>query len=181
MELSSVPVGATIRGGDKFWINGIGFEENESGIQVTFDGTMLTSGVVADAKGSWAVQLEVPSSNRGEHTINAYGDTTRAADVPPALLIISPKLEVSPAMASMGQDVVVRGTGFGKNQPLTISFDGNLVSQGKQSDAKGGFSAEFKIPKSKSGSPHYHLHRPHGGCGFNRDFPGNHRTQGHLI
>ena len=102
LELSSVPVGATIRAGDKFWINGIGFEENESGIQVTFDGTMLTSGVVADAKGSWAVQLEVPSSNRGEHTINAYGDTTRASDVPPALILISPKLEVSPAMASIG-------------------------------------------------------------------------------
>jgi len=57
--------------GDDFWASGIGFQQNEGGIQVLFDGVMIASGVVADANGSWAIPLKVPPTGRGKHTVNA--------------------------------------------------------------------------------------------------------------
>ena len=69
LELASGYLGDTIHVGDSLWVSGIGFEGNEAGIKVTFDGNMIASGIVADARGSWAVQVEVPLTTGGEHTV----------------------------------------------------------------------------------------------------------------
>jgi len=154
LELASGQLGDVILVGDDFWASGIGFEQNEGGIQVTFDGVMLISGVIADANGSWSAKLEVPLAGRGEHVVDAAGNVTRSGDVADAVLVVSPHIDVEPESGGVGEDVVVTGTGFGASQPLTISYDGTQVASGSSTDAKGSFSVSFKIPKGKPGGDH---------------------------
>lgn len=151
LELASGQLGDTIRVGDDFWASGIGFEQNEGGIQVLFDGVMITSSIVADANGSWAAQLKVPLSTRGKHVVDAAGNTTKSVDVAKGALVVSPQIEITPASGGVGADVMVKGTGFSASQLLTISYDGTQVASGSSTDSRGSFTANFKVPKGKGG------------------------------
>lgn len=151
LEMVSGYLGDTIHAGDSIWVSGIGFEENETGVKVTFDGTVIASGIVADAKGSWAVQINVPLGTGGQHLVDSSGETTTTGDVPDAVLILSPLIDVEPDEGSIGEKVVISGTAFGKSQELTISYDGNQVAEGTITDAKGSFTADFIIPQSSAG------------------------------
>jgi len=151
LELASGHLGGNIHIGDSLWVRGVGFEVNEAEIKITFDGTMIASGITADAKGSWSTQIEVPPSTKGEHTVDASGDTTKASDVADTIIVISPEMEINPTSGAIGDDVIVSGTAFGGNQALTISYDGNQVAAGSTTNTKGNFTASFKVPKSKAG------------------------------
>lgn len=151
LELASGQLGDAIRVGDDFWASGIGFEENEGGIQVTFDGVLIASGITADAKGTWAVQTKVPLTSRGKHVVDASGNTTKGSDVADATLVVSPQMEINPTSGGVGADVVAKGTGFSANQLLTVSYDGVQVLSGQTTDARGSFSVTFKVPRGKPG------------------------------
>jgi hypothetical protein len=151
LELTSGYLGGTINVDDSLWVSGVGFEANETSIKVTFDGTLVASNIVADAKGSWSDRLEVPPCTKGEHAINASGETTKASDIIDATVIISPEIELSPTSGAIDTDITVQGTGFSANQIITISYDGAKVNTGAATNAKGEFTTSFKIPKSKAG------------------------------
>lgn len=151
LEMSSGYVGSPVHIGDSLWVSGIGFEENESGIQVTFDGVMVSSGITADAKGSWAVQFDVPLSGHGQHIISAAGGSTRVEDVSSAIMLVSPSVTVMPDAGNAGQEVSVKGMGFGVSQGIIISFDGDKVSTGVVTDSRGTFTADFRVPKVRGG------------------------------
>jgi hypothetical protein len=151
LELSDGFLGSPVNIDDSLWVSGIGFEENESGVQVTYDGAMIASGIVADAKGSWSIQLSVPLSTRGNHIISASGSATRAEDINGANLFISPSITVIPESGDAGQNITVKGLGFGADQVITVNFDGNNVAPGVISDGRGGFTADFKVPSAKGG------------------------------
>jgi hypothetical protein len=151
LELSSGFLGSPVNIDDSLWVSGIGFEENESGIQVTYDGAMIASGIIADAKGSWAIQVDVPLSTEGKHVISAAGSTTKTEDVNSASLMVSPSVSLVPDSGDAGQDISVKGLGFGAIEAITVSFDGNKVSQGIATDSRGSFMSDFKVPKAKGG------------------------------
>jgi len=151
LELTSGYLGGTINVGDSLWVSGVGFEANETSIKVTFDGTLVASNIVADTKGSWSDRLEVPPCAKGEHAINASGETTKASDIIDATVIISPEIELSPTSGAIDTDITVQGTGFSANQIIAISYDGAKVNTSTATDAKGEFTTSFKIPKSKAG------------------------------
>jgi hypothetical protein len=151
LEPVSGYLGGAINVGDSLWVSGVGFEVNETSIKVTFDGTLAVSNIVADAKGSWSDRLEVPPCTKGEHTIDASGEISKASDIVDATVIISPQMELSPTSGAIDTDITVHGTGFSANQIITISYDGAKVATGTATDTKGDFTASFKIPKSKAG------------------------------
>jgi hypothetical protein len=151
LELTSGYLGGAINVGDSLWVSGVGFETNETNIQVTFDGTLVASNIVADAKGSWSDRLDIPPCTRGEHAINASGEATKASDIIDATVIISPEIELSPTSGAIDTEITIRGTGFSANQIITISYDGAEVNTGTATDTKGEFTTSFKIPKSKTG------------------------------
>jgi hypothetical protein len=151
VEMTSGYLGGAIRVGDKLWVSGVGFEANEVGIQITFDGILVNTGITADAKGSWSSQLEVPPCTRGEHVIDATGDATKATDIADATVVISPTMRVIPITGSVGDEVVINGTAFSANQVVTVSYDGTQVASGAATDGKGSFTTSFKVPKGKSG------------------------------
>jgi hypothetical protein len=151
LEPVSGYLGGAIYVGDGLYVGGVGFEANETGIKVTYDGALAVSNITADAKGSWSDKLDVPPSSKGEHIIDASGEITRASDIVDAIVIISPKVELNPTSGAIGNEITVHGTGFAANQVITISYDGAKVASNAATDAKGIFTTSFKIPKSKAG------------------------------
>lgn len=151
LEPVSGYLGGAIYVGDGLYVSGVGFEANETNIKVTFDGALAVSNIIADAKGSWSDKLDVPPSGKGEHIIDASGETTRASDIVDAIVIVSPKVELNPASGSIGNDITVHGTGFAANQVITINYDGAKIASGAATDAKGVFTTSFKIPEGKAG------------------------------
>lgn len=151
LELTSGHLGDAIHAGDILVISGVGFEANEAGIQSTFDGTLVISGITADAKGSWSAQLEVPQSTNGPHTIDASGNTTEGTDVADATIIISPQMTINPATGAIGANIAISGTGFGSNQLIAINYAGSQIDSGSTTDARGSFTTSFEIPKSQAG------------------------------
>ena len=151
LEPVSGYLGGAIYVGDGLYVSGVGFDANETGIRVTYDGALVLSGIMADTKGSWSDRLDVPASGKGEHVIDASGEITKASDIVDAIVIVSPKVELNPASGAIGNDITVNGTGFAPNQVITVSYDGTKVTSNTATDAKGGFTTSFKIPKSKAG------------------------------
>lgn len=151
LEPVSGYLGGAVYVGDGIYVSGVGFETNETGIRVTYDGSLALSGIMADAKGSWSDRLDVPQSTRGEHIVDASGEVTKGSDVADAIVIVSPKVELNPDLGPIGSDITVHGTGFAANQVITISYDGAKVSSNSATDAKGVFTTSFKIPKSIAG------------------------------
>ena len=151
LEPTSGYLGGDIHVGDSLWVSGVGFEANETTIKVTFDGNLAASNIFADAKGSWSDKLDVPPCTNGEHIIDANGEITKASDIVDAIVIISPKIELSPTSGAIDTEITVQGTGFSAKQAITISYDGAKVSTGTATDSKGDFTSSFKIPESKAG------------------------------
>ena len=151
LEPVSGYLGGAIYVGDGLFVSGIGFDANETGIKVTYDGALAVSDITADTKGSWSDRLDVPPSSKGEHIIDASGEITRAHDIVDAIVIVSPKVELNPSSGAIGNDITVHGTGFAANQVITISYDGAKIASNTATDAKGIFTTSFKIPKSKAG------------------------------
>lgn len=151
VEPASGYLGDSIYVGDSLWVNGIGFEAKEGDIRITFDGTMVASNIVADAKGSWSTKIAVPPASQGKHLIGASGNVNKPGEVPEVAIIVSPKIELNPASGSIGDEVTLSGTGFAAGQPIIISYDGNQVATSAATDTKGNFAARFKVPPSKAG------------------------------
>ena len=145
-------LGGAIYVGDSLYVSGVGFDANETGIKVTYDGALVISDITADTKGSWSGILSVPSSSKGEHIIDASGEVTNASDIQDAIIIVSPKVELNPSTSvAIGTDVTIHGTGFAANQVTTISYDGAKIASNSATDAKGIFTTSFKIPQGKAG------------------------------
>jgi IPT/TIG domain len=145
-------LGGAIYVGDSLYVSGVGFDANETGIKVTYDGALVVSDITADTKGSWSGILAVPSSSKGEHIIDASGEVTKANDIEDTIVIISPKVELNPSTSvAIGTDVTIHGTGFAPNQVITISYDGAKIASNSATDPKGIFTTSFKIPQGKAG------------------------------
>jgi hypothetical protein len=145
-------LGGAIYVNDSLYVSGVGFDANETGIKVTYDGALVVSDITADTKGSWSGILAVPSSSKGEHIIDASGEVTKASDIQDAIVIVSPKVELNPSTSvAIGTDVTIHGTGFAANQVTTISYDGAKIASNSATDAKGIFTTSFKIPQGKAG------------------------------
>jgi len=152
VEQASGRLGDVITTGDTLFVNGVGFQENEGNVRVTFDGLQAVGNIAADAHGSWATQFSVPAATRGEHTVDSFGDATRVEDVADYIVVITPEVAINPAGGSVGENTLLTGSGFGASQPLTITYDSKKVESSATSDAKGSFSTSFKPPASGAGS-----------------------------
>jgi hypothetical protein len=145
-------LGDAINTGDTLFVTGVGFQENESNIKVTFDSMQVKEGISADAHGSWSTQFDVPASSRGDHAVNAFGDATKVSDSTGYTVAITPEVIINPTSGSVGENTMLSGTGFGANRPLTITYDSKLVNTPATTDPRGSFSTAFKPPASGAGT-----------------------------
>ncbi len=139
--------------GTSILVSGTGFAASETGVVVTYDGTVIISGFSVSAKGSWNAAFQTPASASGIHVIDARGNATAAASVPDVNFTISPLIVASPTTGAAGSVVSVTGTGFGTSETgITVIYDGTPVALNQSASATGSWTAAFNIPNSAAGT-----------------------------
>lgn len=138
--------------GDEVTVTGSGFAPWENGVRVTFDGRVVDAGTIAvDRHGAWEASFILPTSLYGPHEIGAYGERTQLANVRKATLNTKAKLDVNPGEASPGELVTLAGSGFPRNQALTVTFANRAVRESVLSSPDGNVSAIVTVPASPIG------------------------------
>ncbi len=134
---------------DAIQISGNGFANNESSIQVTFDGKTLESNLIADDNGFWNVTSKVPAGSGGTHSIGASGRITSASDVTPAVFTIQAILTVLPKNGNVNDELRLTGSGFTANKDFSVTWNNNAISSGTINDS-GTFQTVFKAPEARA-------------------------------
>jgi hypothetical protein len=139
--------------GIQITVTGAGFGGNEGAINITYDGTSVTSGIAADSQGSWKGTFTVPSSVAGAHTVSAFGTTTLVGSTQGVTFTLNSGVTLSQANGAPGAQVTVTGSGFASNEGgITITYDGTPVATGITANNVGNWSGTFTVPASSSGS-----------------------------
>ena len=99
--------------GSSVSVQGNGFNKQETGINIIFEGNNVASGIEANASGSWLYTLTVPESSRGTHPISAAGAATPSTEVGNQVYTITPSISINPDSGWVGRMISVSGTGFG--------------------------------------------------------------------
>ncbi len=136
---------------DAIQVSGNGFANNETAIEVTFDGKPIASNIVADDNGYWTVATKIPAASGGAHAISASGRTTLATDITPVTFTIQSILSVLPKSGNVKDELRVTGSGFTASKDFSLTWDGTAVASGQINDS-GMFQAVFKAPGGKSGA-----------------------------
>ena len=146
---SSGKVGQTIE------VSGTGFQSKERDIEITLDGEVVEPTIPVEVKenGSWSAVIVIPPIPRGDHDIAASGKETRARDVDYVTFTVGAGILVEPISASVGDQVKVKGGGFGaKERGIKVYFDGLVVTPTTiTADADGCWEHPFTLPHSTYG------------------------------
>ncbi len=126
-------------------------------ISLSFDGTTLTSPApVTNSSGSFGpVSIKVPAAViAGSHTISAKGGTPVLTAQ--AVFTVTPAIVLSPAAGPPGSAVKVSGTGFGKAEKISLSFDGTtLTSPAPVTNSSGSFGpTSITVPAAVTAGSH---------------------------
>jgi hypothetical protein len=143
------PTGGAVE--DSIKISGSGFANNETSIEVTFDGKTLERNILADDTGNWSVNSKVPPCSSGPHTVSALGKITPATDITPANFITQAVLTIVPKSGNVKDEVRVTGSGFNAGKDFSVSFDNNPIASGSVNES-GSFQVIFRAPGGKSGA-----------------------------
>ena len=136
--------------GTEITIDGFGFRLGEDGITITYDGKIIKCNIVAEVDGSWSTTINIPASTQGYHTIGVYGSSfTPKGVVPDTDFEVIPQIELQPTSGNKGTKVTVTGTGFAKDETITISYDEMTLDTAVVADDTGSFSAILEVPQSK--------------------------------
>jgi len=138
--------------GTSITVTGAGFEESENGICVTYNNTIVLSGISANSKGSWSSKFNVPSSAGGTHIIDAYGSETDDSDISNVSFSIAPTITIDKDTGHVGDTININGTGFSQSETgVTITFDNAALGETLTADIYGQWSATRTIPACASG------------------------------
>lgn len=130
--------------GTEIEIDGFGFRTGEDGITITWDGEIILCNIVGGADGSWSTTLNIPPSTQGHHTIGVYGSSfTPKGIIPDTTFTVIPHIELQPNSGNKGTKVTVIGTGFAKDETITISFNETKLDLLSVADDTGSFKATF--------------------------------------
>jgi hypothetical protein len=146
-EISVSPTKGTV--GTKVTITGSGFDENE-GIDITFGSTSVdidSGDDETDSDGEFTCYIIVPKAAKGSQTITAEVSSDEAE----ASFTVEPKIEIDPEDGGVNDLITVTGTGFSKNDDISITFDGVTQTTG-ESDSYGSFTATFYVPEVTPGT-----------------------------
>ncbi len=140
------------RSGARIAVMGSGFSQLESGIRVTLDGKEVSASTNADFSGSWGVTFSVSNVSKGDHVINASGESTGVGEVANVALIIGPVMKMTPEKGPVGTTVQFNGFSFNPSEDgVTITFDGELIIYNVVANPDGSWEVKVDIPASTPG------------------------------
>ncbi|MCJ7669045.1 MAG: IPT/TIG domain-containing protein [Dehalococcoidia bacterium] len=138
------PVGTNVA------VKGHGFAKDEEGIEVYFDGEMKAANIRADATGNWTTSFQIPPSAKGDHRIDAKGETNTLNAVKDATFEVTPGISIDKSSGIVGENITMIGSGFYANDRyITILFAGEEVGTETRvdADAEGYWKKSFEVPE----------------------------------
>ena len=137
-------------------VKGMGFEEDEEGIEVRYyingDYDLVAEDITADENGSWEESFKIPTSSSGSHKIDARGDDSGFAEVEDAFFEIRPGISISKSSGSAGDSITVKGSGFQEDErDIQILFDSTVVAEDIEADDEGAWEETFTLPEMPAG------------------------------
>jgi hypothetical protein len=143
VQPSSGPVGTEIT------VEGFGFRTSEDGITFTWDNQIFLFNLIAGTDGVLNATLNIPSTTKGHHLLGLFGsDFTPKGIIPDMDFNVVPNIQLEPPSGNKGTKVIVNGTGFGKDEAISLSFEGTNLNTNTITDDIGSFSTSFETPQS---------------------------------
>jgi hypothetical protein len=144
------PAGSTVT------VQGRGFAKNEQGIELMYypNGSYETieRTITANADGSWERTLQIPSSTRGEHKIDAEGFESSLYKVQDAIFTVTGDISLDKASGIVGDTIIMTGNTFAaREQGITILFGDEAVATDISANSDGEWQASFQIPEIPGG------------------------------
>jgi hypothetical protein len=137
-------------------VTGHGFIKNEDGIElIYYAGGYQRVGrdIEADAKGYWETTFQIPTSDRGEHKIDAEGSLSRTFDVKDASFQVTAAITIAKSSGGVGESITMTGTRFEPyEKDIQILFDGQVVVTGIKADGQGDWEETFALPGMSAGN-----------------------------
>lgn len=125
--------------GTEVTVSGTGFAASTDVI-IYFDDKDVTLAPTDDT-GSFTATFRVPKAAGGMHSIKADDGTNRYYED----FAIESTIIHNPKEGAIGEKVVIEGTGFNPNVPITISFDNKKIGTAT-STSEGSFIFTFNVP-----------------------------------
>jgi hypothetical protein len=145
------PVGTNVT------VEGHGFAEDEGGIELRYylDSTsqVIAQNISADDDGWWKKSFVVPPSSKGDHRIDAGGDTSTPAAVQDATFKVTPGIIIGKSSGSVGESITMTGSGFyADERDIKILFAGQSVVTDIRADDTGYWEENFDVPEMPKGT-----------------------------
>ncbi|MGQ9545816.1 MAG: IPT/TIG domain-containing protein [Dehalococcoidia bacterium] len=149
------PVGTNVT------VKGHGFAKDEEDIELRYyvngNYTTIAENIEADEDGSWERRFLIPLSSRGNHRIDAQGETS--TQVKDATFQVAPGISLDKSWGSPGDNITATGSGFGSGErDIKILFADQEVKTDPaivRADATGYWQASFQVPEMPKG--HYNV------------------------
>jgi hypothetical protein len=157
------PVGTTVT------VEGHGFAQDEDDIELLYylDGTteVVADNIEATEHGYWQASVQVPSSVRGDHDIDAQGAVTEPGDVDNMIFEVIPEISIiDPSSGSVieepsgtvGESIAITGSGFdSEDSYIKVLFEGEEAETDPEiirADENGDWEASFQVPDMPAGT-----------------------------
>ncbi len=135
--------------GTEVEINGEQFGAREN-IEITYDDKEVdikSGDSKTDSNGEFVCTILIPESIAGAHTITV----TVAASEVEAEFTVAPEAVLTPTSGSVGANVSVSGTGFGRRSDVMVYFNAGEVAT-TTTGSDGSFSTTFTVPEIDDGT-----------------------------
>ena len=137
--------------GNRITVDGTGFAADKN-IIIYFEDEALASAQTDETGRFTDASLMVPESGRGSHTVRAVDELNNYAE---DSYSTRESLTISTTSGTPGDEVSVDGTGFRSDRPITITFNGEVVSSispEPRSNDRGSFTDVFTVPPVQNGT-----------------------------
>jgi hypothetical protein len=137
-------------------VEGKGFAKNEQAIELRYylNGNYETveRHIIADGKGSWEINFQIPPSTKGRHKLDAEGADSRLYEVQDAIFEVTAGISLDKSSGIVGDNVTMTGNRFAAEEKgIQILFDGEAVVTDIKANSQGKWEAGFKVPEMPAG------------------------------
>jgi len=109
-------------------VTGRGFSAKQRDIVISYDGTVVTTVLIADALGSFTTSFVVPPSASGLHFIGHSGAIADATGGSEINFQVTPSISMDQSDGPPGTAITIIGSGFAANdRAITIAYDNKLI------------------------------------------------------
>ena len=142
--------------GTNVTVKGQGFAKNEEAIELMYyfsdSYETIERNIIANARGSWEMSFQIPTSTKGEHKLDAQGAESKLYEVRDATFRVTAEISIDKPSGIVGDTIPMTGSRFAANEKdITILLDSQAVVTDIKANSKGEWEASFEVPEMPAG------------------------------